>query len=270
MKRYLWTYSLGEIQNGDLQLFSKTITEKLGITDLFVSMNNRLELVPENFKVIAEIVDYFSPINIHAMLFEDPNYSFLTNKNKKKIRGKLEIINKYNETYPEHQLKGIHVDIEPHALPEYHNIKLNVAKQRELFHCYRNAISFIDEEITKIFPIRQNILFSAAVGWWYETLQYASSLYLVEYLDEIIPMIYNTVESHIGNSLDKIRNRSFSELDKYYTKDVHFVIGIGIYEFSNYSSLMNTIEEIEMFFSKKHHIHFNGISIYSDKQLKIL
>lgn len=270
MKRYLWTYKLGNIKDDELDVFRKTITDKLCITDLFVSMNDRIELNVKNFGAIAEIIEQLTPINVHPMLFQDPHYTFLTKRRKTTITGKLEIIKEYNEVFSEHKLKGIHIDIEPHAMSDFPKLKNQVAEQRGFFNNYRNVVSFINREITRLFPNRQNITFSAAVGWWYEAKQFASSMYLDQYLDEIVPMIYNTPENPIGNSLEEIKKRSISALNKYYSNNSSFVIGMGIYEFTDYMKLITTIEEVELYFVRNHPDNFKGIALFSDKDLERL
>ena len=272
MNRYLWCYSLTDLQNDEIQEFKNHIVEKIGITDIFLSMGSNFRPHESNFRKLSNIISLMYPLRIHAMVFQDKIFLENIREKEDQIKEAIQVLGNYNVVNKENLLKGIHIDIEPHATDQFKEYKdCDEQKVRELFHNYRYLLFTIQSQIYKTGGLMEDdFFFSAATGWWYENRNYASILYLGQYLTAIVPMAYNTAQEPVGGNFELLKSKL--PVDQWQQKSPlrsGVVIGLGIFEYGSYDLLMDTVESLEIYLSSELSLYFKGVAFYSDRFLTI-
>lgn len=210
------------------------------------------------------------PLRVHAMVFQDKGFLENISEKEDQIKEVIEVLGNYNVVNKENKLKGIHIDIEPHATDDFKDYKdCNEQKVRELFHKYRYLLFTIRSQIDRTEGLMGNdFLFSAATGWWYENRTYASILYLGQYLNAIVPMAYNTAQEPVGGNFDRLVTKlPIEEWRKKSPAESGVIVGLGIFEYDTYDMLMEIVESLESYLDTELSHNFKGIALYSDQFL---
>lgn len=272
MKRYLWSYTIPDLNESQLIEWKVQVVEKLGITDIFLSMGRNFEPDESNYHRLQNIIHLMFPLRVHAMVFQSHSYLSDISEKEQQIKSVIRKLGNYNVEKREHKLAGIHIDIEPHATDEFKLYKNDdESKVRQLFQNYRYLLYLIKTQINKTEGLSDHdTIFSAATGWWYENRNFASIRYLGQYLDAIVPMAYNTAEEPVGGNFDRLKSKLPFDLWKQRSPGSSGVIvGLGIYEYASYAQLMETVEALEDFLGSELDDNFKGVAFYSDKDIDI-
>jgi hypothetical protein len=129
-------------------------------------------------------------IKISAMTLESPNYILDDIENtgaERRIRGILA----YNSAHPGATLDGIHIDTEPHTLPDWlTNKSFRMGQFLTMLSQIRSVLAAEGSSIE----------FSAAIAWFYNEQaglgqHSGSAANLATYLDVLVPMVYDGCRS---------------------------------------------------------------------------
>ena len=194
-------------------------------------------------------------IAVHIMNLDNYNHIFTPATAVKNLNSFLDFINEENLN-----ISGIHIDIEPHALSEWKSG--NDTVKNGIFNQY---ISLMEQLRAVIDEKRPNLVFSAAVAWWYTshakqgTLDNGSGKDLVndKRLDMVFPMIYGGA----GGSVAIVVKRSL-----YLDDGAATCVGISYSDYGD--EFQATVDGINQNIraNAAREPYYYGISVFSNKK----
>lgn len=199
----VWLYDLSNFDNSSI---INTLTSNK-INAVFISTDPYLIISSETY--INKLKDFVSRskqnnIQVHAMICEDPIFTKAENHNTALVQ--IDNIISYNEQNPEYSLKGIHLDVEPHALDEWKNAnEFNDGIRESLMQEFLSLLTKARQRIES-----SGLSLSAAITWWYDS-KYRdgllpsgnAELYKTE-LDFVVIMSYSDALSVYDQAKDEM------------------------------------------------------------------
>lgn len=195
-------------------------------------------------------------ISFHIMTLQDTTFI-------DKPSEAVESVNKILDFVAENKLpiSGIHIDTEPHAHDNWDSNDFTASNA-----IFQKYISMIEQVRVVIDNKNPNLLFSAAVAWWYSAqtssgnLQQGRGFDLVKKtrLDLIVPMIYDGA----GGSVEKVMSRS----KDYIADQAATVCGMDVRDYSNNELFSADVEGVfsEMAKDGDRAKYFYGVSTFSN------
>ncbi len=233
------------------------VMKKLSINRLYLSISDAYIdstlSEKESFFALAKK----NNISVHAMTLENTKYLFPEN-----FAAALKMIDdllKFRVNGDDPAFDGINIDAEPHAIfsgqSPYTADELSY--NTTLMSNYLMLLELIHDRMKK-YP---DVEFSSDIAWWYNEkavdgiIAEGATAKLSKWTTHLIPMVYDGIGS---NSQDIIK-RVTDEIEI-----SPIVIGIGVKEFADYSSLEKTIKELNNHFEDSK--NYKGVVIfkYSD------
>ncbi len=210
----------------------------MGVNQIFLSLDVRkIDGGHANYdaayaSALADLIEQAKgrDISVHAMTLEDPVFTYLANHAAGVAL--LQNILAYNGAHPGARLAGVHIDTEPHALPEWAD--MSWADRETVMQQY---VALLGKIRTVLGPKGSAVEFSAAIGWWYNEEAVAGHLpsgavaMLAQSLDVLVPMVYDGV----GGSAADIMGRAEDEVQAAPT-----LIGMGAQELGTYANVAAT------------------------------
>ncbi len=202
---FLWMYEF------DTKSDNATLIQNLGtmkMSNVYVSVNPELlypsgKLKSQNFT--ASFISFLDKakaanVKVHVMLLETNTYLFTQNHEiaLSKVKSFIDFCNA-SSAYLLNPICGIHIDVEPHALPEWQNT--NSWETKDLL--VKQYVTLLQKVYTLMksstLPIKSTLAkldVSAAIAAFYDVkakqnlLPSGSSENLKKYLDVLVPMAY--------------------------------------------------------------------------------
>ena len=191
-------------------------------------------------------------IALHVMTLEDTGYINDPQEGVDTINEILDFITTSNLT-----IAGIHIDVEPHALDEWNKNK------NEIFQKYLTLLDQLRPAMDK----QPNLLFSAAVAWWYSQNSAAgefengrgTDLVNDKRLHMLVPMIY----WEDGKQLD--RTDKVIERASFYIHDgADTCAGIRVDEHKNFDQAVADIQS-GLSGNSDTKEHFHGVVVFENR-----
>ena len=213
-----------------------------------VSNDAGKQRIIEHSKLLKE-----NHISYHVMTLED-NSKFINDPNLaiQRVSDLIDFITTENI-----EVAGIHIDVEPHGMTEWQ--EGNDETKNEIFQKYL----YLLEEVRKVMNKRKDLLFSAAVAWWYSsntdegilTNGKGNDLANEKRLHMLVPMIYD-----VGtDNTDRVISRAHD----YMLEGADVLVGIQYSDHTNIENACNVIST-SLANDESVNIHFYGISIFSN------
>jgi len=265
IEKYAWLYKFA-FDSDNQKLISDN--KKMGITNLFVSVNPNM-LYPSGIKksdrYTASLIDFMNKakeenIKLHLMIFEKHTFALTENhwEVSLKMQQLVDFLNN-NPSYLQNPIVGIHSDVEPHAIGQWHKAKDYVAKEKimkqyiQMLSIVRNLLNTTSLKNGKKLSSLQ---FSAAIATWIDSkarngeLPSGSPQNLNKFLDFIVPMTYlepdfakkNSTQKKIEKIIENVRD----EIDGCPT-----VIGLDVDNFDSYDNISDVTNKLNLNFKDK-------------------
>jgi len=199
---------------------------------------------------------------VHAMILEErsidiPNGPFI----EEKVNGVVQ----FNLENPTGKFDGIHIDVEPHASPEWNS--RNDQEQNEIVTDYLGLLSQIHQKLQGT-----GLAFSAAHPYWYQEeadanrLPAAQTSNFGEFLDAIVLMVYGSDPN--TNPWDTVPEISAKVIDEITVADscsrLKIIVGMGVQEFWKHEELTDCMMQLDL--SLRTHKSYGGLSIFNYAQ----
>jgi hypothetical protein len=191
-------------------------------------------------------------IAYHAMTLESQQYHKNPESGYNEVRAIIEYCKSENLT-----IAGIHIDYEPHALDEY-NDDTKDALMQQYKQIIRNVANIVKPE---------NLLYSAAVPWWWPAVTINGELTDVrgydlvnnEGFDFVVPMLYDGA----GNTAEQIIRNSHG----YLHDNVSTVTGIRYTDHKgNFQNVLNMVTS-NLSTDPKTKSNYLGVSIFANFEM---
>lgn len=263
-RRFLWAYGMAAFSPPQRRSFAERVLKEYGVTDLFLSMSGILSPDKLNESALAAVINDLRPLRIHSMVFEDSFYLDFSTRIEERIRSLVNTLNSYNLSHWDSRISGIHLDVEPHARPEFKAGSSNPDEDtvHSLFSRYVGLLKCFRANLDLSLGLcEQDFLFSAATGWWYESRDDATLAILCRYLDSIVPMAYNSREEPVGGSLERMKGKlPYDRWNSTAPTGTGFVVGLG---FCEYDSICEVADPLQHLLLKAYPNVFRGLAFFS-------
>ncbi|MFH0887079.1 MAG: hypothetical protein V1843_02805, partial [bacterium] len=255
----VWMYNIATIDN----TATTDALKNMGINTVFLSVDDTL--LPGGSSYSATYTDKVkdfitkantNSISTHAMILEAPTYTYTTNHTS--ALSHVQTVINFCKNNTATAFSGIHIDVEPHALPEW--TTTYTGTQEALMQQYISLLSQIHDLIKGSSGL-SSLNFSAAIAYWYNekylegVLPSGSAANIARYVDTMIPMAYATTLPVYNQSSDEVAAGPA-------------IVGIDASNYSTYASISREITSLNANFAAS--ANYRGACVFKYDTLKAL